>query len=106
MKKLTLAALAGLCLGLRAASLAPATAAVLLPFGTNRGRVIELEMNYVPEKPQLVVAATLDNRFVKTAEYRNDAAIQNVLQFARFKDRGKLFVVYEENRIISFHVVE
>jgi hypothetical protein len=52
------------------------------------------------------VAVTTDSRFVKRAEYRSDAAIQNVLQLVHFKERGKLFVVYEDNRILSFFVQE
>ena len=84
----------------------PAAAQVLLPYGTNVARVIELELNYLPDRPQLQVAVTTDSRFVKRAEYRSDTAIQNVLQLVHFKERGKLFVVYEDNRILSFFVQE
>jgi hypothetical protein len=81
-----------------------ADAATLLPYGTNLGRVVDLEINYFPDRTQLQIAATTDTRFVKRGEYRSDTAIQNVLQLVRFKERGKLFVVYEDNRIISFFV--
>lgn len=104
MKTCLLLGALGVCLLLGGERIPPAGAAVLLQYGTNVARVIELEMNYIPDRPLLQVAATTDARFVKRAEYQSDAAIQNVLQLARFKQRGKLSVVYEENRILSFFV--
>ena len=104
MKRLLLLAI-GLCLLIGGKTL-PVGGQTLLPYGTNVARVVQMELNYLPDKPQLQVAVTTDTRFVKRAEYRNDAAIQNVLQLIRFKERGKLFVVYEENRILSFFVQE
>lgn len=84
----------------------PLEAAVLLQYGTNVARVVAIELNYAPEVPLLQVAATVDGRYVKRAEYRRDAAIQAVLDVMRFKDRGRLSVVYEDNRILSFFVSE
>src|SRR5574341_634753 len=106
MKTFLLLRAVGLCLLFGGEQVRPAGAAgsVLLPYGTNLVRVIELEINYFPDRSLLQVAATTDTRFVKRADYRSDAAIQNILQLLRFKDRSKLFVVYEENRIISFFV--
>jgi hypothetical protein len=104
MKRLLLFAVLGLCVFFGGEQIRLADAATLLPYGTNLGRVVDLEINYFPDRTQLQVAATTDTRFVKRGEYRNDTAIQNVLQLVRFKERGKLFVVYEDNRIISFFV--
>jgi uncharacterized protein YggE len=106
MKRLLLLAAIGLCVLVGGEQAQPARAQVLLPYGTNVARVVQLELNYVPDQSQLQVAVTTDARFVKRAEYRNDAAIQNVLQVVRFKERGKLFIVYEENRILGFFVQE
>jgi len=102
MKRLWLLVI-GLCL-LVGGKTHPVGGQILLPYGTNVGKVVQMELNYLPDKPQLQVAVTTNTRFVKRAEYRNDAAIQNVLQLFRFKERGKLFVVYEENQILSFFV--
>ncbi len=107
MKRLLfLVATVGLCGLVGGQQVQRAGAATLLPYGTNVARVIELELNYFPERPLLQVAATTDTRFVKRAEYRADGTIQNILQLARFKERGKLFIVYEDNRITSFFVQE
>ncbi len=81
-----------------------AEAAVLLPYGTNVARVAGVEVNYFPDRPLLQVAITTDARFVKRAEYRRDAAIQTVLDLLRFKERGRLYVVFEDNAIVSFFV--
>ncbi len=104
MKRLLLLGVLGFCGLFGGEQLRPASAAVLLPYGTNVGRVVGLEINYFPGRPQVQIAATTDTRFVKRAEYRTDGTIQSVLQLMRFKERGKLFVVYEDNRIISFFV--
>ncbi|HSB71132.1 MAG TPA: hypothetical protein VLH58_06935 [Candidatus Methylomirabilis sp.] len=106
MKPLLLLGTLGVCLLLGGEHIRPAGAAVLLQYGTNLARVIELEINYLPDRPLLQVAATTDARFVKRAEYQSEAAIQNVLQLARFKQRGKLFITYDDNRILSFFVRE
>lgn len=79
-------------------------AAVLLPYGTNVARVAEVELNYFPDQPLLQVAVTTDSRFVKRAEYRRDPAIQAIVDLLRFKQRGRLFVVFEDNKIVSFFV--
>jgi hypothetical protein len=81
-----------------------AEAAVLLPYGTNVARVAEVEVNYFPDRPLLQVAVTIDGRYVKRAEYRRDAAIQTVVDLLRFKERGRLYVVFEDNAIVSFFV--
>jgi hypothetical protein len=81
-----------------------AEAAVLLPYGTNVARVAEVEVNYFPDRPLLQVAITTDARYVKRAEYRRDSAIQTVVDLLRFKERGRLYVVFEDNAIISFFV--
>ncbi len=81
-----------------------AEAAVLLPYGTNVGRVVAVEVNYMPERPLLQVAVTTDGSYVKRGEYSRDPAIQAVLDLLRFKERGRLYVVYDENRIVSFFV--
>ena len=106
MKRLLLLGALGVCLLLDGERVRPASAAVLLPYGTNLARVIELEINYLPDRPLLQVAATTESRFVKRAEYQSEAAIQNVLQLTRFKARGKLFITYDDNRILSFFVRE
>lgn len=106
MKRLLLHAVIGFCVLVGGEGIQPVGAQVLLPYGTNVARVAGLELNYFPDRSQLQVAATTDTRFVKRAEYRNDAAIQNVLQLIHFKERGRLFVVYEDNRILSFFVQE
>jgi len=106
MKRMLLLIAIGFCVLVGGEPVHPAGAQILLPYATNVARVTQLELNYLPDQPQLQVAVTTDTRFVKRAEYRNDAAIQNVLQLVRFKERGKLFVVYEENRILSFFVQE
>jgi hypothetical protein len=106
MKRLLLLAAIGFLVLAGGEQIQPAEAQILLPYGTNVARVTGLELNYSPDRSQLQVAVTTDARFVKRAEYRNDAAIQNVLQLVRFKERGKLFVVYEDNRILSFFVQE
>jgi hypothetical protein len=104
MKRFLLLGVFGFCVLFGGEHVRLAGAAVLLPYGTNLGRVVDLEINYFPDRSQLQIAATTDNRFVKRGEYRSDAAIQNVLQLMHFKERGKLFVVYDDNRIISFFV--
>ncbi len=107
MKRLVfLVGIVGLCGLVGGQQVQRVGAATLLPYGTNVARVVELELNYFPDRPLLQVAATTDTRFVKKAEYRTDGSIQNVLQLARFKERGKLFVVYEDNRITSFFIQE
>lgn len=78
----------------------------LLEYGTNRGKVVEVELNYMPDRAHLAIAVTLDNRFVKKAQYTGDGPIRNVLELVKFKDRGKLRVVYEGNTILSFHVID
>lgn len=106
MERLLLFAAIGSCVLVGGEGLRSAGAQVLLPYGTNVARVVALELNYFPDRPQLQVAVTTDSRFVKRAEYRSDAGIQNVLQLMHWKERGKLFVVYEDNRILSFFVRE
>ncbi len=94
------------CLMLNGEQTRRAEAAVLLPYGTNVGKVVEVEVNYFPEQPLLQVAVTTDARFVKRGEYRRDSAIQAVVELLRYKQRGRLFIVYDENKILSFFVHE
>lgn len=83
-----------------------AAAQSLLEYGTNRGKVVEVELNYMPDRAYLAIAVTLDNRFVKKAQYTGDAPVRNVLELLKFKDKGKLRVVYEGNTILSFYVID
>lgn len=106
MRRLGLVAWLALCLAAAADHGRSLPAAVLLEYGTNRGRVIEMELNYVPDGSQLAVAVTLAGGAVKRAEYRGDATIQNVLLLLRLKERGRLFVTYELNRVLSFYVLD
>ncbi|MFI5339946.1 MAG: hypothetical protein ACHQ7N_08925 [Candidatus Methylomirabilales bacterium] len=77
-RSLSLAAIA-FCVWVGGEQVQPVGAQALLPYGTNVARVVGLELNYFPDRPQLQVAVTTDTRFVKRAEFRTDAAIQNVI---------------------------
>jgi hypothetical protein len=106
MRKVGFGALLALCLVVAADHGRSVPAAVLLEYGTNRGRVMEMEMNYVPDGSQLAIAVTLAGGAVKRAEYRGDGTIQNILLLLRHKERGRLFVTYELNRVLSFYVLD
>jgi hypothetical protein len=94
------------CLGPAGEKARRAEAAVLLQYGTNVAKVSAVELNYSPDQPLLQVAVTTDGHFVKRAEYRRDAAIQAIVELLRYKQRGRLFIVYDENKILSFFVQE
>jgi hypothetical protein len=106
MTKLGFVASLALCLVVAADHGRSVPAAVLLEYGTNRGRVIRVEMNYLPDRSQLAIAVTIESGAVKRAEYRGDATIQNILLLQRLKERGRLFVTYELNQVLSFYVLD
>jgi hypothetical protein len=106
MRRFGFVASLALCLVVAADHGRSVPAAVLLEYGTNRGRVIQVELNYLPDRSQLAVAVTLEGGAVKRAEYRGDAAIQNILLLLRLKERGRLFVTYELNQVLSFYILD
>jgi hypothetical protein len=66
----------------------------------SRGRVVQAAYAYYPDKAELRVRLTLDNRMVKSGLYRNAEVIRHLLALLSGNDH-ELFCTYKGNAILA-----
>jgi hypothetical protein len=66
----------------------------------SRGKVIRAAYAYYPDKIELRVRLTLDNRMVKSGLFRNEAVIEHLIVLLSKKDPD-LFCTYKGNAILA-----
>jgi hypothetical protein len=66
----------------------------------SRGRVVKAAYAYYPDKAELRVRLTLDNRMVKSGLYRNAEVIRHLLALLSGNDH-ELFCTYKGNTILA-----
>jgi len=66
----------------------------------SRGRVVQAAYAYYPDKAELRVRLTLENRMVKSGLYRNAEVIRHLLALLSGNDH-ELFCTYKGNAILA-----
>ena len=66
----------------------------------SRGRVVQAAYAYYPDKAELRVRLTLDNRMVKSGLYRKAEVIRHLLALLSGNDH-ELFCTYKGNAILA-----
>ena len=66
----------------------------------SRGKVIRAAYAYYPEKVELRVRLTLDNRMVKSGLYQNETVIEHLIFLLSDRDR-ELYCTYKGNAILA-----